>query len=106
MFTIHERVTGRLVTRDWENLDTDRQVQVAEIQMKGNTTMKTLKLTFATAGKRNYVLNIENAKDDLTLDEVKNQAAKLMKVLINRSGAELTELIKAEVITSSTAELQ
>ena len=68
--------------------------------------MKTLKLTFATAGKRNYVLDIDNAKDDLTLDEVKTQAAKLMKVLINRSGAELTELIKAEVTTASTTELQ
>ncbi len=68
--------------------------------------MKTLKLTFSTVSKRNYTMTIENAKEDLTLDEAKAAAAKLMKVLINRSGAELTGLIKAEMTTSSTAELQ
>ena len=68
--------------------------------------MKTLKLTFSTVSKRNYTMIIENAKEDLTLEEAKAAAAKLMKVLINRSGAELTGLIKAEMTTSSTAELQ
>lgn len=68
--------------------------------------MKTLKLTFSTASKRNYNMTIENAKEDLTLAEAKAAAAKLMKVLENRSGAELTGLIKAEMTTSSTAELQ
>ncbi len=68
--------------------------------------MKTLKLTFSTSSKRNYTMTIENAKEDLTLEEAKAAAAKLMKVLINRSGAELTGLIKAEMTTSSTAELQ
>ena len=68
--------------------------------------MKTLKLTFSTVSKRNYTMTIENAKEDLTLEEAKAAAAKLMKVLINRSGAELTGLIKAEMTTSSTAELQ
>ena len=68
--------------------------------------MKTLKLTFSTASKRNYTMTIENAKEDLTLAEAKAAAAKLMKVLENRNGAELTGLIKAEMTTSSTAELQ
>lgn len=68
--------------------------------------MKTLKLTFSTAGKRDYTMNIENAKEDLTLDEVKTAAAKLMKVLVNRSGVELTGLQKAEITTSTTEELQ
>ncbi len=85
---------------------TNNQQQTTKISYERNYYYETLKLTFATAGKRNYVLNIENAKGALTLEEVKSQAAKLMKVLINRSGVELTELVKAEVTTSSTAELQ
>ena len=68
--------------------------------------MKTLKLTFSTASKRNYTMTINDAKEDLTLDEVKDAAAKLMKVLVNRNGLELTGLVKAEVTTSTTAELQ
>lgn len=68
--------------------------------------MKTLKLTFSTASKRNYTMTINDAKEDLTLDEVKAAAAKLMKVLVNRNGLELTGLVKAEVTTSTTAELQ
>ena len=74
--------------------------------MKGKSIMKTLKLTFSTASKRNYTTTIENAKEDLTLDEAKAAAAKLMNVLENHSGAELTGLIKAEMTTSTTAELQ
>ena len=68
--------------------------------------MKTLKLTFSTASKRNYTMTINDAKEDLTLDEAKNAAAKLMKVLVNRNGLELTGLVKAEMTTSTTAELQ
>lgn len=68
--------------------------------------MKTLTLTFATANKRNYTMVIDEPKEGLTLDEVKTQAAKLMKVLVNRSGLELTELVKAEMTTSTTEELQ
>ena len=51
-------------------------------------------------------MSIPNAKEDLTLDEVKAAATKLMKVLVNSSGLELTGLVKAEVTTSSTTELQ
>ena len=68
--------------------------------------MKTLKLTFSTASKRNYTMNIDNAKDDLTLEEAKQAAEKLMKVLVNRNGLELTGLLKAEVTTSTTEALQ
>ena len=68
--------------------------------------MKTLKLTFSTASKRNYTMTINDAKEDLTLDEAKNAAAKLMKVLVNRNGLELPGLVKAEMTTSTTAELQ
>ena len=68
--------------------------------------MKTLKLTFSTASKRNYTMTINDAKEDLTLDEVKVAATKLMKVLVNRNGLELTGLVKAEMTTSTTAELQ
>lgn len=68
--------------------------------------MKTLTLTFATAGNRNYTMMIDQPKEGLTLEEVKKQAAILMKVLVNRSGLELTELVKAEMTTSTTEELQ
>ncbi len=68
--------------------------------------MKTLKLTFSTASKRNYTMTVNDAKEDLTLEEAKAAAAKLMKVLVNRNGLELTGLVKAEMTTSSTAELQ
>lgn len=62
--------------------------------------MKTLKLTFSTANKRNYTTTIENAKEDLTLDEAKAAAAKLMKVLENHSGIAIAGMgLSAEFIT-------
>ena len=38
--------------------------------------MRTLKLTFGTSGKSNFTLSIDNAKDDLTLETVRQEAAK------------------------------
>lgn len=61
--------------------------------------MRTLKLTFSTSGKSNFTLSIDNAKDDLTLETVRQEAAKLIPVLVTRSGAEVKEFIKATVTT-------
>lgn len=63
--------------------------------------MKTLKLTFSTAGKSNMVLSIENPKEGLTLSEAKVEAAKLIPVLVTRSGAEVKEFISAVITTTS-----
>ncbi len=63
--------------------------------------MKTLKMTFSTAGKSNMVITLDNPKEGLTLDEVKQEAAKLIPVLVTRSGAEVKELISATIATTT-----
>lgn len=63
--------------------------------------MKTLKMTFSTAGKSNMVISLDNPKEGLTLDEVKQEAAKLIPVLVTRSGAEVKELISATIATTT-----
>lgn len=68
--------------------------------------MRTLKLTFSTSGKSNFTLSIDNAKDDLTLETVRQEAAKLIPVLVTRSGAEVKELIKATVTTTTDEVLE
>lgn len=68
--------------------------------------MKTLKLTFSTSGSSNMVLQIENPKDGLTLTDVKTEAAKLIPVLITKGGAEVKELIKATISTTTDEELE
>ncbi len=68
--------------------------------------MKTLKLTFSTSGSSNMVLQIENPKEGLTLSDVKTEAAKLIPVLITKSGAEVKELIKATISTTTDEELE
>lgn len=68
--------------------------------------MKTLKLTFSTSGSSNMVLQIENPKEGLTLADVKTEAAKLIPVLITKSGAEVKELIKATISTTTDEELE
>lgn len=65
--------------------------------------MRTLKLTFSTSGKSNFTLSIDNAKDALTLETVRQEAAKLIPVLVTRSGAEVKEFIKATVTMTSGA---
>mgnify|MGYP002518280599 CR=1 FL=1 len=63
--------------------------------------MKTLKLTFTTAGKSNMVISIDNPKEDLTLEEAKKEAAKLIPVLVTRSGAEVKEFMSAVISTTT-----
>ncbi len=68
--------------------------------------MKTLKLTFSTSGQSNMVLQIDNPKEDLTLEAVKTEAVKLIPVLVTKSGAEVKELIKATISTTTDEELE
>ena len=63
--------------------------------------MKTLKMTFSTAGKSNMVFSLENPKEGLTLDEAKQEAAKLIPVLVTRSGAEGKEFVSAVISTTT-----
>lgn len=68
--------------------------------------MRTLKLTFSTSGKSSFTLSIDNAKDDLTLETVRQEAVKLIPVLVTRSGAEVKEFIKATVTTTTDEVLE
>ena len=68
--------------------------------------MKTLVITFTTAGKRNFALNIDDPKEDLTLDTVKSSAAALAKVLENKTGTPVTGFLKAEIVTETRSELE
>ena len=48
---------------------------------------------------------LQDPKDSLTREEVNAAAAKLIPILITRSGAEVTELEKATISTTTTEEL-
>ena len=50
-------------------------------------------------------VTLTNPKDSLTREEVNAAAAKLIPILIPRSGAEVTELEKATISTTTTEEL-
>lgn len=67
--------------------------------------MKTLNLVFRTSGKSTMTVTLTNPKDNLTREEVNAAAAKLIPILITRSGAEVTELEKVTISTTTTEEL-
>lgn len=67
--------------------------------------MKTLNLVFRTSGKSTMTVTLANPKDSLTREEVNAVAAKLIPILITRSGAEVTELEKVTISTTTTEEL-
>lgn len=67
--------------------------------------MKTLNLVFRTSGKSTVTVTLTNPKDSLTREEVNAAAAKLIPILITRSGAEVTELEKVTISTTTTEEL-
>lgn len=71
--------------------------------------MKTLNLVFRTSGKSTMTVTLanpkDNPKDSLTREEVNAAAAKLIPILITRSGAEVTELEKVTISTTTTEEL-
>ena len=68
--------------------------------------MKTLNLTFKTSGKSTTTVTLANPRDSLTREEVNTAAAKLIPVLVTRSGAEVTELEKVTISTTTTEELE
>ena len=67
--------------------------------------MKTLNLVFRTSGKSTMTVTLANPKDSLTREEANAAAAKLIPILITRSGAEVTELEKVTISTTTTEEL-
>lgn len=50
-------------------------------------------------------VTLTNPKDSLTREEVNAATAKLIPILITRSGAEVTELEKVTISTTTTEEL-
>lgn len=50
-------------------------------------------------------VTLANPKDSLTREEVNAAAAKLIPILITRSGSEVTELEKVTISTTTTEEL-
>lgn len=50
-------------------------------------------------------ITLANPRDNVTLDEVKAAAAKMIPVLVTSAGADVTGLEKATVITTSEEEL-
>ena len=67
--------------------------------------MKTLNLVFSTAGKKEMTITLSNPKEGLTREEVNAAAAKMIPILVTRSGAEVTALAKATISTTTTEEL-
>ena len=67
--------------------------------------MKTLNLIFTTAGKTDMTITLANPKEGLTREEVNTAAAKLIPILVTRSGAEVTALTRATISTTTTEEL-
>lgn len=54
----------------------------------------------------NRLTRKENGMTDLTLETVRQEAAKLIPVLVTRSGAEVKEFIKATVTTTTDEVLE
>ena len=67
--------------------------------------MTSINLIFKTSGKSTMAVTLVNPKDSLTREEVNAAAAKLIPVLLTRSGAEVTELEKVTISTTTTEEL-
>lgn len=67
--------------------------------------MKNLALVFKTNSKFTMTITLANPRDNVTLDEVKAAAAKMIPVLVTSAGADVTGLEKATVITTSEEEL-
>ncbi|MGN0955180.1 DUF2922 domain-containing protein [Dialister sp.] len=67
--------------------------------------MKNLALVFKTDGRSTMTITLSSPRDNVTLDEAKAAAAKLIPVLVTSAGAGVTELEKATVITTSSEEL-
>lgn len=68
--------------------------------------MKKLNLIFKTESKSDLAVSLENPKEDITLAECQAAAAKLIPILLTRSGIAVTALKKAVIVTTSEADLE
>ncbi len=68
--------------------------------------MKKLNLVFTTTGTSDMTVSFSDPKDGLTLEECKTAAEKLKLVLEPSGGAEVTDLSKAVIVTTTEEELE
>ncbi len=67
---------------------------------------KTLELTFNLDDSRTMVISISSPKEDLTLDGVKEKAAKIMPILESANGASAVSLKQAKIVESTSTVLE
>lgn len=67
--------------------------------------MKNLALVFKTSGNSTMTFTIASPKDNVTLDEAKAAAEKLIPILVTNAGADVVALDRASVITTSSEDL-
>ena len=68
--------------------------------------MKELVMVFDTNGTSKMTISIDNPKEEIALSDVQAAAEKLIPILITRSGAEITALNKASIVTTQTEVLE
>ncbi len=68
--------------------------------------MKELQLVFKTAANTTRNLSISNPKEGLTKEEASQAAAKIMPVLVSKSGVEIVAFVKAVLTTTTKQELE
>ena len=64
--------------------------------------MKELVMVFDTNGTSKMTISIDNPKEEIALSDVQAAAEKLIPILITSSGAEITALNKASIVTTQT----
>lgn len=68
--------------------------------------MKELVMVFDTNGTSKMTISIDNPKEEIALSDVQAAAEKLIPILITSSGAEITALDKASIVTTQTEVLE
>ena len=68
--------------------------------------MKELQLVFKTATNTTRNLPISSPKEGLTKEEASQAAAKIMPVLVSKSGVEIVAFVKAVLTTTTKQELE
>ncbi len=67
---------------------------------------KSLEITFNLDDGRTMIISIPSPKEDLTLDTVKEKAAKIIPILESNSGASAISLKQAKVVESTSTVLE
>ena len=67
---------------------------------------KNLELTFNMDDGHTMLISIPYPQDDLTLDTVKEKAAKIMPILESASGASAVSLKQAKIVESTSTVLE